>query len=294
VDRQGHEQATPAPIRRYNLPRLSPGGDLVAVEIQDPDDAARSDVWVYDVLRNTLSRVTAEDRNRSPVWTLDGKRLIFASGRSPSQSGLVSAPADRSSPPSRVGGETESRLPGSVSRVGIVIGYNSNAPGPAWTLPLSASANEKPVPFLDSDSRKTAAVFSPDGHWIAYAADDSGRFEIYVTPYPGPGSRSQISTEGGRMPRWKNDGRELFFRSGDRTTFKMMAVHIELGASLHAGSPRLLFAGDYGLNTGYDVAPDGQRFLMVKSSSSTQQMPPNQLTFVVNWFEELKQRVPAK
>jgi hypothetical protein len=96
------------------------------------------------------------------------------------------------------------------------------------------------------------------------------------------------------MPRWRNDGRELFFRSGDRTTFKMMAMDIEPGASLRAGTPRLLFAGDYGLNSGYDVTPDGQRFLMVKSSPSTQQVPPNQLTFVVNWFEELKQRVPMK
>jgi eukaryotic-like serine/threonine-protein kinase len=234
-------------------------------------------------------------RNSSPVWTPDGKRLIYASARSPSQTVLASAAADRSSPPSRIGAETESRLPGSVSRDGIVVGvYASTTPAPARTASLSVPSNEKPAAFLDSGSRKTAAVFSPDGHWIAYAADDSGRFEIYVTPYPGPGSRSQISTDGGRMPRWRNDGRELFFRGGDRTAFKMMAVDIEPGANLRAGSPKLLFEGDYGLNNGYDVAPDGERFLMLKSSSSAQPTPPNQVTFVVNWFEELKARLPTK
>jgi hypothetical protein len=293
VDRQGNEQATAAPIRPYSMPRLSPMGDQVAVEVQNTDDALKSDIEIYDLVGNTVSRIASAGRALSPVWTHDGKRLIYASVDS-SQTVLMSTPADRSSPPSRIGGETEMRTPGSVSRDGVVIGYNSSGPAPAWTLSLSASSNEKPVAFLDSDSRKTAAVFSADGHWVAYCSDESGRFEIYVTPYPGPGRRAKISTDGGRLPRWRNDGKELFFRSGDRATFKLMAVDIDLGAGLRAGSPRQLFEGDYGLNNGYDVSPDGQRFLMVKSSSSTPQVPPNQLTFVVNWFEELKQRVPAK
>ena len=158
----------------------------------------------------------------------------------------------------------------------------------AWTLSLSAPTTEKPAAFLDSRSRKRSVVFSPDGHWVAYAAfasDNAQRTEIHVTAYPGPGPHVPISTEGGALPRWRDDGREVFYRSGD----KMMAVDIELGAEVRAGPPRTLFEKRYG--NGFDVAPDGKRFLMIKSSASA---PPNQLTFVVNWFEELKRLVPVK
>jgi len=179
-----------------------------------------------------------------------------------------------------------------VSRDGTIIGILATGgirPGPAWTLSLSAPSTEKPGSFLDPKSLKLGAAFSPDGHWVAYAESATGdprRAEIYVTPYPGPGGHVPISTEGGTEPRWRNDGRELFYRSGD----KMMAVDVEVGSEVRAGSPRLLFEG-YSNNNGYDVAPDGKRFLMVKSSSSA---PSNRLTFVVNWFEELKARMPPK
>src|SRR5262249_9661789 len=130
--------------------------------------------------------------------------------------------------------------------------------------------------------------------WLAYAESTTGdarRAEIFVTPYPGPGGHVQISTDGGIEPRWRSDGRELFYRSGN----KVMAGDVELGSEVRAGAAKMLFESSYYGNgataQGFDVAPDGKRFLMIKSGSSAL---PNQLTFVVNWFEELKARVPTK
>ena len=137
-------------------------------------------------------------------------------------------------------------------------------------------------------------MFSPDGHWLAYISDESGRPEIYVQPYPGPGGKWQISTEGGIEPAWNRNGRELFFRSGS----KMMGVEVTTQPTFSAGKPKVLFEGQYlevqaGLmGTAYDVSPDGQRFLMIKSGEQAQ-AAPTQINVVLNWFEELKRRVPT-
>ncbi len=128
--------------------------------------------------------------------------------------------------------------------------------------------------------------------WLAYVSDVSGRWEIYVQPYPGPGGKWLISTEGGTEPVWNPHGRELFYRSGD----KMMAVEVTTQPGFSAGKPRLLFERHY-LPTpatfpNFDVAPDGQRFLMLKPSE--QEQAATQINVVLNWFEELKRRVPAE
>jgi hypothetical protein len=134
-------------------------------------------------------------------------------------------------------------------------------------------------------------IFSPDGRWLAYISDASGRHEIYVQPYPGPGGRLQISTEGGTEPVWSRNGRELFYRSGD----KMMAVEIDTRSSFSAGKPKSLFQGSYlpapALLANYDVAPDGRHFLMLKPGGEEQ--APTQVNLVLNWFEELKRLVPV-
>ena len=139
-----------------------------------------------------------------------------------------------------------------------------------------------------------APIFSPDGHWLAYISNESGRPEVYVQPYPGPGGKWQISTEGGTEPIWNRNGRELFYRSGN----KMMAVDITTQPSFSAGKPRMLFEGQYVaddwplITAAYDVSADGQRFLMVKPRPS--RLPsPTQINVVLNWFEELKQKVPT-
>jgi len=137
-----------------------------------------------------------------------------------------------------------------------------------------------------------AAMFSPDGHWLAYSSTETGRSEVYVQSYPGSGGKLQISTEGGTEPLWNRNGRELFYRAGNR----MMAVEITAQPSFMAGKPKLLFEGQYEptlvSNANYDVSPDGQRFLMLKASER-QEAAPTQINVVLNWFEELKRRVPT-
>ena len=149
----------------------------------------------------------------------------------------------------------------------------------------------KAQPFLRTAFNKSVPAFSPDGRWLAYISDESGRYEIYAQPYPGPGGKWQLSTDGGTEPVWNPNGRELFYRSGE----KMMAVDIATRPSFAAGKPRVLFEGQYlpsaATLPNYDVSRDGQRFLMLKPSEQAE-AASTQITVVLNWFEELQRRVP--
>ena len=158
-----------------------------------------------------------------------------------------------------------------------------------WVLRLG---DRKAQPFLRTPFNESVPQFSPDGRWLAYISNESGPWEIYVQPYPGPGGKWQISTEGGTEPVWNPNGRELFYRSSD----KMMAVEITTQPSFSAGKPRVLFEGRYEPTPAtfpdYDITPDGQRFLMLKPAEAGE-AAPTQINVVLNWFEELKRRVPA-
>ena len=142
-------------------------------------------------------------------------------------------------------------------------------------------------PFLQTRFQEHSAVFSTDGHWLAYVSDESGQNEIYVQPFPGPGGKWQISSGGGTEPVWSASG-ELFFRSGD----KMMTVEITTHPTLSPGKPSLLFEGQYARSgqarADYDVTPDGQRFLMMMDEATG-----SEINVVLNWFEELKRLVPT-
>jgi serine/threonine-protein kinase len=282
VDRTGVEQPVPAPPRNYVSLRLSPEGQRIALVI--PGQGLQ--LWIYDLARGTLRNLTSEGSGGDAIWTPDGKRLIFSP---PSGTSVVSTPADASDPPSILASVENSRVrPSSVSPDGkLVIGYKFN--GGLWVMPLpeGSSGNAKLQPFLDSRSQKFDAAFSPDGHWVAYRSNETGNREIYVAPYPGPGGKFLISTDGGTTPRWSGDGRELFYRNGD----KMMAVDVQTSPAFRAGTPKVLFQGNY-VNS-YDVAPDGKRFLMIKPPGAAQS-PTDQVTLVLNWFEELRRRVPAE
>ncbi|MBI4442774.1 MAG: PD40 domain-containing protein [Acidobacteria bacterium] len=156
-----------------------------------------------------------------------------------------------------------------------------------WVLPMEG--DRKPLPFLQTPAREQMPAFSPDGGWLAYVSDESGQSEVYVLPFPGPGEKRQLSVEGGVQPRWARSGRELFYRNGR----KMMVVDVQIEPTFHAGKPRLLFEGNYWLQidlTDYDVTADGQRFLMLKPS---ERPPATQVNVVLNWFEDLKRRVPS-
>ena len=135
-------------------------------------------------------------------------------------------------------------------------------------------------------------MFSPDGHWLAYISNESGRWEVYVQPYPGPGGKRQISTEGGDEPVWAKNGKELFYREGN----KMMAAEITPQPTFRAGTPTLVFEGQYFRDivpseANYDITPDGQRFLMIQTG---EQEAATKINVVLNWFEELKRLVPTE
>jgi dipeptidyl aminopeptidase/acylaminoacyl peptidase len=154
--------------------------------------------------------------------------------------------------------------------------------------------DRKAEPFFRTSFNQGATQFSPDGRWVAYISDETGRPEIYVQPHPGPGGKWQISTDGGTEPQWNPNGRELFYRSGD----KMMSAEMTTRPRFSAGKPKVLFAGQYQPSqspvpiANYDVSPDGQRFLMLKPGGQDQ--AATQINVVLNWLEDLKQQAPGQ
>jgi Tol biopolymer transport system component len=285
VDRQGKEQPIAAPAHGYTFPRISPDGRRIAVAIAE----TATDVWIYDLERDALSRATfGGTSNANPAWSPDGRRFSFNSNRAGLALNLFWQPADGSGTAERLTTSQSTQVPGSFSPDGQTIAFmevNSETGPDIWTLGLG---DRKARPFLKTPASETAPRFSPDGRWMAYTSDESGRWEVYVQPYPGPGGKWQISTDGGAEPVWNLTGHELFYRSGNR----MMAVPVTLQPEFSAGKPVALFEGPW-LPTplsfpNYDVSRDGQRFLMLKIAD--QDEGARQIVVVQNWLEELNRR----
>ena len=275
VDRQG--EATPLlHPAEGGEPRLSPDGRRLAVRI-DPD------IYIYDLERGSRDRLTFERVNVAPVWSPDGKRIAFSStdvptamySKSAEGSGKRESLLRRDNLPWAYSWSPEGLL--SFRETHPTTGYD------IWVLPLAA--DDGPVPFLTSPFNEESSIFSPDGRWIAYISDESGRYEVYVRPYPGPGRRWTISTEGGEAPVWSGDGRELFFVRGQQ----LWAVTVETEPDFRAGTPRLLFEGPYDLSSlhpHYDVSPDG-RFIMLKLEEKR-----STFNIILNWLDELERLAP--
>jgi serine/threonine-protein kinase len=292
VDRSGKVQPLPLPPppRAYFAPHLSPDGQRVVLWSQGRERI----VWVYDLAGGTLTRVTTEGRNSRAIWTPDGRRVTFASAIDGPEYAATKTP-DGSGDTERLSAEGE---PSSWSPNGRVLslvtstvtGTSSHA---IWLLLLG---EPQPRRFLNSRFNETYPEFSPDGRWIAYVSDETGRPEVYIQPYPGPGQRRQLSDKGGIQPAWAKNGRELLYTAfSDQGRTQMKSVPLAPGTALAAGAPQLLWEGRFSeqSNTrGYDVTPDGQRFLMVQTKDRPP-TPVTQLVVVQNWFEELKQKVPS-
>ncbi len=287
VDRKGTVQPLAAPPRLYHTVALSPDGQRVAVAILREAGVFRGDIWMYDLARGTLTRLTSGGAARNPVWTPDGMRLTFASVTEGKPS-VASVPADGSGAPQHAPVESFYLL-SSWSPDGKALTFDRGVSGrlSIWVVSGPVGGGDlKPRPFLQSQFRAAGAQFSPDGRWIAYYSDETGRNEVYVQPYPGPGGKWPVSTDGGAYPKWARNGRELFYRN----TEKMMAVDVSLTPGFRAGTPKVLFEGRYGIS--YDVAPDGKRFLMTKSGDEAPARA--RIHVIVEWFEELRRRAPAR
>ena len=291
VDRKGTAVLATKLQRPFVAPRLSPDGRKLAIHLFA---AANTDVWIYEFGRETLTRLTFEAGDEAiPVWTPDGSRVAYRSNSSGAMN-LFWKPADGSGAPDRLTTSNNSQNPGAFSPDGRWLAFDESGPSlDIWVLPMEGpeGAPRKPSPFLQTPFAEWGARFSPDGRWLAYSSNESSQFEVYVQPFPVPGPAGapkwQVSTEGGSEPVWARNGRELFYRNGD----KLMAVDVTLRPSFSRGNPRLLFQGDYFALvhlTNYDVSPDGQRFLMLKETGA--EAAASQINFVQNWFEDLKRR----
>jgi Tol biopolymer transport system component len=280
VSRQGVEQPITETPRRYQYPRLAPDGRRVAV-------ATAGDLWIQDIARATFTRLTSEQTvgNAFPVWTPDGTRVLFRTS-----TGMYSIAGDGSGQPQAIAGALSGDIPCSVAPDGDTVAFmRQNAQTSRDVYVLSLLGQSSPRPVVNTPAFDGGAQFSPNGHWMAYASDESGQMQVYVRPFPGPDRRWQVSTEGGTQPLWSRSGKEIFYRVGN----KMMVVDVSAGVDLSLSQPRQLFEQRYVFQNvsfaNYDVSSDGQRFVMVKDEAGS-----GRLNVVLNWTEELKRVVPTR
>jgi len=287
-------------------PRYSRDGRRLAVALESETG---SDVWVYDLVRRSRTRLTSGGVNGYPIWSSDGQRVTFQSARSGGVA-LYSRNADgsgeaeqlirTSGDPSGLSRTLAGLLPGTMptftasnphlpmswSPDGKNLAFDERKPSAErdiWILPNGGD----PYPFLVTPFDESAPTFSPNGEWLAYVSDESGRIEVYVQPFPGPGAKWQISIDGGTEPAWSKDGRQLFFRRGDA----LMSVTVtSVNGELKSGQPQVVFESRYATIDGarnYDVAPDKPAFVVVRTDGSGEGA---QFNVVLNWFAELKGR----
>jgi serine/threonine-protein kinase len=283
VDRKG----TAAPAlefpRPVDIPRLSPDGTRIAFRTPAPN----CDVWVHDVARGSTTRLTIEGDNHGVVWMPGGKRIAFvrASG---SLSDVLAESADGTGRLERLGkAEVSATFPSSFSPDGrflLVSGSGKDSGLDIGVLGLGGDPKEAKIqPLIHGAFDESEAAFSPDGRWIAYVSNESGRPEVYLQPYPAMDSRQQVSTDGGTEPVWSRGGTELFFRQGR----KMLMVEVRSAPAISVGRPRSLFEGNYldGPSVAnYDVSADGERFLMVRGRDGG----GAEAVIVLNWVGELR------
>jgi len=283
VNRAGQARPLTDSRRAFSSLSLSPDGRRLALTIQ----AANDQVWVYDLERSTLAPLTLRWNNDDAIWTPDGRHLTFTSDRD-GAANLFRQPADGSGPAERLttSGYWQSDPAWSPDGRTLVFSeYGTHAD--LWILQLDGE--RKPRPFLTGPFNQDQATLSPNGRWLAYVSNESGREEVYVVPFPGSGGRWPISTDGGSQPLWARDGRELYYREGDR----MMAAAVSSDSTFTATRPRLLFEAKHlsGEVSTYDVTPDGE-FLMIEPGESD--TPPTQINVVLNWLQEVRQGVADK
>ncbi len=284
-DRTGKRIATLGERARYGSEvHLSPDGKRAAVVLAD--SGSTRDVWIFDVGRSVPAKFTFDPSDdREPIWSPDGSRILFNSARKGSLD-LYQKASSGAGNEEVLLADGFQKWPESVSPDGRFLLYAILGPAAApnsndvWVLPLSG--DRKPFPFVESPAfAELRSQFSPDGRWVAYASNESGRFEVYLKPFPGPGGKFLVSTAGGHDPRWRRDGKELFYVSEKQ----MMAVTVAATTtSVDVGAARPLFdLPTLPIEQGravYDVTADGQRFLVNVVEQQTGVTP---ITIVVNW-----------
>ena len=288
VGRDGATRAFGQETGYYHHPRLSPDGKRVAISQSAEFGFNSADVWVFDLAQRTRTRITFDTTDHSPLWTPDGGRIAYT--RAPQgiygQVGNIYwVPADGSAKPDSLLVQRGIWTPSSFEPDGRGLAYqgqnSTTSKFEIWRLSLGA--NTPPVQLLASNFDNTNPSVSPDGHWFAYASNESGRNEVYVRPYPGSGGRWQVSLDGGTEPLWSPAGGEIFYRNGDR----MMAASVRTTGGFEVGDRKQLFTGEYAVSPfrarDYDVSRDGQTFFLLQPIVGAAQA----IVVTLNLFENL-------
>ncbi|OFW29070.1 MAG: hypothetical protein A3H97_15870 [Acidobacteria bacterium RIFCSPLOWO2_02_FULL_65_29] len=271
------------------------------------DDGKEVVVWIYDLAGTTsMRRLTFGGANRFPLWSRDGQRIVFQSDRE-GDGGLFWQRADGSGAVDRLTRpeEKKTHAPDSWSPDGktltFTVRYGGGNDNSLWSVSIERDAKPKTLIDTPSSTQDSSSV-SPDGGWVAYRSAESGRNEIYVQPFPPTGAKYQITTAGGQWPVWSPDGKQLFYAQGVAGTGDIMAVDVQTQPSFVFGKPTplpikgILHNGAQGMPRGWDITPDGKQFLvmLLASEAESNQGQVQQINVTLNWFDELKQRVPSK
>jgi eukaryotic-like serine/threonine-protein kinase len=292
LDRRGAVEHLPIEPRAFFSPSLSPDGKRIAVRVSD---GGRRDIWIAEVATGGLTRLTTDGASESPIWTRDGQRVTFSTAKAGRRE-IYWQPIDGTAPAELLVSDSESVFPGSWSADGQALAYTRQPPTDQTDIGLFELKTRRPTIVIGGERYDLMPRISPDGQWLAYTSSSlHERQEVFVTTLAGDGARRQISNSGGEDPVWGLDGRELFYRTGVRTNTQFLVMDVSnLPASigkprLVAGPVRVATSMDFG-HPGYDVAGDG-RLLIVQPAD--EEFAPSHVEIVLNWFEELKQRVPV-
>jgi serine/threonine-protein kinase len=270
----------------------------------DIADGGRRDISVYDLKSNTLRRLTSTGvTNGYPVWTPDGQRIVYSSQEKNGANNLYTLwwiRADGAGSPQRLAESKTLQYTPSWHPNGKIMAFRQDNADTGWDImTLSIEGDEKsgwksgePKPFVNSASDERTPAFSPDGRWLAYVSNETGRYEVWVRPFPGPGGKWQISTDGGYFPKWSPDNK-LFYGADDNKI--MVATYSTSGDVFQAGKPQLWSAGQFtdrgDGSYSFDLQPGSKRFAVVKAPGR-ELTRLNNVVFIFNFFDELRRIAP--
>ena len=305
VNRDGAEEPLPAPPGGYEAPRFSPDGERVALTVSSEPE--RVDIAIYDLVRQVSNRLTFEaEVNVGPVWTPDGERVVFTAAGEGRRPGLFWKAADGTGQAERLTDSDAIQVAEAWARGADALIVSTFGAGLQADLQLlSLEGDRAPTPLIADPFSVSFPALSPDERWIAYQSNESGRFEVYVRPFPNVADgKWQVSQGGGLSPVWSPAGGELFFRRADQRAAAMMAVAYTADPTFTPSRPEPLFEAPYRMAAfdrfrPWDVAPDGQRFLMLKEQEAAPGRGPGgparaALVVVTDWFAELVAQVPVR
>jgi len=299
MDREGKTTPLRSAAAPWTAPQFSPDGRRLALQIRAGSSA---DIWVYEWARDTLTRLTSV-RGVKPVWTPDGRRIVFASEGNNGKNELYWQRADGVGDAQRLTDSPNGKLPASWHPSGKFLAFaelNQQTNFDVLILPMEGNETSgwkagQPTVFLNSRFDEQEPRFSPDGRWIAYQSNESGRSEVYVRPYPGPGGKWQISTGGGLYPTWSRTAHELFY--GTPAQQIMVSAYEVEGDAFRAVKPRLWSDGRYrsrGAFRPFDLHPDGKRFALAPATPAPAGAKQDHVTVIFNVFDELRRIAPAR